>query len=143
MQYCLEEPRDPRPPHVKFRVGQVFRHKKFRYRAVIIGWDETAKVPEWWIKDILRNKKASCLQTFILVIHLIILQEWSERPNYLALIDTRDKAIPQIGYVIEENIEPVTDVKIIHPFLEKYFEGFKNRRYILRPWLQRIYPFDH
>jgi len=38
------EVRNPRPPHVKFRVGQVVRHKRFGYRGVIIGWDAVAKV---------------------------------------------------------------------------------------------------
>jgi len=38
------DPRSPRPPHVKFRVGQVVRHKRFGYRGVIIGWDVVAKV---------------------------------------------------------------------------------------------------
>jgi len=36
------EPRDARPPHVQFRVGQVVKHKRWGYRGVIIGWDETA-----------------------------------------------------------------------------------------------------
>ena len=36
-------PRNPRPPHVEFRVGQVVKHKLWGYHGVIIGWDETAK----------------------------------------------------------------------------------------------------
>jgi len=36
--------RNPRPSHIKFRVGQVVRHKRFGYRGVIIGWDAVAKV---------------------------------------------------------------------------------------------------
>ncbi|KAI6182463.1 YccV-like domain-containing protein [Aphelenchoides bicaudatus] len=120
-----EDPRDPRSPNVKFHVGQVFRHKKFRYRAVIVGWDERANAPDFWLKEVHKNKK-----------------EWIDNPNYLVLIDTRDKTIPQIGYVIQENIEPVTEVtKIIHPFLDKYFERFVDGRYIMRPYLERIYPF--
>lgn len=38
------EPRSPRQSHVKFRVGQVMRHKKWGYRGIIIGWDVKAKV---------------------------------------------------------------------------------------------------
>ena len=37
------QPRNPRPPHVEFRVGQVIKHKLWGYHGVIIGWDETAK----------------------------------------------------------------------------------------------------
>jgi hemimethylated DNA binding protein len=69
------------------------------------------------------------------------LKEWTDNPNYLALIDTRDKVFPQIGYVIEENIGVVEDTSVIHPFLYKYFERFTGSAYILRPWLQRVYPF--
>jgi hypothetical protein len=38
------KPRFPRPPHVKYRVGQVIKHKKWGYRGVIIGWDPVTKV---------------------------------------------------------------------------------------------------
>ena len=37
------QPRNPRPPHVEFRVGQVVKHKLWGYHGVIIGWDETAR----------------------------------------------------------------------------------------------------
>lgn len=37
-------PRTPRPKHIKFKVGQVIRHKLWNYRGVIIGWDEKMKV---------------------------------------------------------------------------------------------------
>ncbi|PIK39367.1 hypothetical protein BSL78_23793 [Apostichopus japonicus] len=38
-------PRNPRPGHIKYRIGQVIRHKQYGYRGVIVGWDATAKVP--------------------------------------------------------------------------------------------------
>lgn len=38
------DPRSPRPPSVKLRIGQVVRHKKWNYRGVIVGWDEKLKV---------------------------------------------------------------------------------------------------
>ena len=37
-------PRDPRPPQVKFHVGQVVKHVRYGYYGVIVGWDEVAKV---------------------------------------------------------------------------------------------------
>ena len=37
-------PRDPRPPQVKFYVGQVVKHVRYGYYGVIVGWDEVAKV---------------------------------------------------------------------------------------------------
>jgi len=38
------EVRMPRPSDVKYRVGQVVRHRQFGYRGVIVGWDAVAKV---------------------------------------------------------------------------------------------------
>lgn len=38
------EPRSPRPPEVRYRVGQVIRHKIWGYRGVIVAWDPQARV---------------------------------------------------------------------------------------------------
>ncbi|KAL3882358.1 hypothetical protein ACJMK2_028711 [Sinanodonta woodiana] len=38
------DPRTPRAPEVKYRVGQVIKHKMWGYKGVIIGWDKSAKV---------------------------------------------------------------------------------------------------
>ena len=65
-----EEPRHPRPPHIKYRVGQVVTHKIHNYRGVIVAWDEKAKAPEWWIKKIHGKEQI-------------------DEPNYTILIDTR------------------------------------------------------
>ena len=37
-------PRERKPPFVRYSVGQVIKHKQEGYYAVIIGWDEVAKV---------------------------------------------------------------------------------------------------
>lgn len=33
---------------MKFRVGQVVKHKNRGFRGVIVGWDETVKAPLNW-----------------------------------------------------------------------------------------------
>ena len=38
----------PRAVDVKYRVGQVVKHKLYKYRAVIIGWDERPRAPRDW-----------------------------------------------------------------------------------------------
>jgi F-box protein 21 len=40
---------DPRNDVVKYRVGQVFRHRRRDYLAVIYGWDPYCKMQEQWI----------------------------------------------------------------------------------------------
>ena len=70
--------RDPKAPHVKFRIGQVVKHKKWGYRGVIIAWDETANAPEEWLRQMHKENK-----------------EWRNQPNYGILVDTRDRTAPR------------------------------------------------
>jgi hypothetical protein len=58
-------------------------------------------------------------------------------------VDIRDRTIPQLTYVPEENIEVMTNRRVTHPGLEDYFEGFDGAQYLPRPWLKTIYPMDN
>lgn len=118
------EPRDPRPPYVKFRVGDVVKHKIHGYRGVIIGWDEKAIAPPSWIAKTHKGRK-----------------DWAELPNYSIIIDTRDRLIPQLAYVVEENIALVGG-RVFHPLIKDYFESFDGKHYIPRPRHKKIYPND-
>ncbi|XP_067123717.1 uncharacterized protein [Centruroides vittatus] len=121
------EPRNPRSPDVKYRIGQVIVHKKWNYRGVIIGWDEEAKAPEEWLK----------------IMHGAEHPHWRKMPNYAILVDSRDRSRPQITYVPEENIEVVKNTRILNQDLEDYFEHFDGAQYIPRPWLRSLYPLDY
>ena len=70
--------RDPKPPNVKFRIGQVIKHKKWGYRGVVIAWDRTAKAPAEWLRQMHAGNK-----------------EWQNQPNYSILVDTRDRQAPR------------------------------------------------
>lgn len=120
------KPREPRPANVMFHVGQVVRHKKWNYRGVIIGWDAKARAPQSWLGKMHPQDK----------------KHWQEQPNYSILVDTRDRLSPQITYVPQENIEVILNTQILHPSLDNYFEYYDGGQYILRPWLQAIYPQD-
>lgn len=37
--------------NVGFRIGQVFRHKRYQYHAIITGWDTECSASEQWITD--------------------------------------------------------------------------------------------
>jgi len=120
------EPRYPRPSNVKFRIGQVVKHKRWGYRGVIVGWDPHTKAPASWVKENHGENK-----------------QWSKQPNYAILIDIRDRTIPQLGYVPEENVEVAPpSVRITHPGMEDYFEAFDGAQYLPRPWLKTLYPMD-
>lgn len=119
------EIRNPKPPFVKYRVGQVVKHKLWGYHGVIIGWDEVAKAPEDWLKQMHGDKAG-----------------WRTQPNYSVLVDTRDRSVPQVTYVPQENLVVVKQVKIIHPNTEEFFENFDGSQYLPRPWLKGLYPRD-
>jgi F-box protein 21 len=39
----------PAKENVRFKVGQVFKHKRFRYMGVVIGWDVNCDASEEWM----------------------------------------------------------------------------------------------
>lgn len=119
------DPRTHRSPNIEFRVGQVIVHKTWKYRGVIIGWDEKARAPPEWIEEFNRKNKM-----------------WKNMPNYSILVDTRDRLTPQITYVPQENLEVVKSTKVFHPLIDHYFENYDGAQYIPRPWLQTLYPQD-
>ncbi|KAI8740953.1 F-box only protein 21 [Biomphalaria glabrata] len=118
--------RSPRPSEVKYKVGQVVKHKIWGYRGVIIGWDPIAKAPEDWLNQM----------------HPADKRHWRKMPNYSLLVDVRDRPEPQMTYVPQENIELLTDTEIQHPNLQNYFDSFDGVKYIMRPALKYFYPRD-
>lgn len=121
-----QEPRVLRHPDVKFRVGQVIKHKKWNYKGVIVGWDEKARAPVEWLNQMHGNEN----------------KNWREMPNYSILVDTKDRLTPQLTYVPQDNLEILTNTQIIHPMLELHFEKFDGDKYVPRPWLRTVYPQD-
>jgi len=120
------EKRDPKPPSVIYRVGQVVSHKKWKYHGVIIGWDVKAKAPPEWLKEM----------------HGEANKHWREQPNYAVLVDTRDRTAPQMTYVPQENIQVIRNKKVLHPNVDDYFEAHDGAQYLPRPWLRALYPRD-
>ena len=50
--------------NVRYRIGQVFQHKRFQYYAVIIGWDVECRASDQWmsqmrVHDLARGKQQS------------------------------------------------------------------------------------
>jgi len=43
--------RDERSTSVKFKVGQLFQHKRYHYEGVITGWDVSCDAGEEWIQN--------------------------------------------------------------------------------------------
>ena len=87
---------------------------------MIVGWDETPKAPEALESD--------------------------DSPHYLVLMDTieANTIYDQLLYLPEEELttEERFHKRISNLGVSRYFETFQNGRYLMRPWLQEIYPRD-
>eukprot|EP00118_Oscarella_pearsei_P026688 m.310292 g.310292 ORF g.310292 m.310292 type:complete len:265 (+) comp50681_c0_seq1:49-843(+) len=118
--------RRKRKGFVKYRVGQVVYHKRWGYRGVIVGWDEYAKAPDFWLR----------------MNHPFDKPEWRRQPNYAVLVDTQDRPEPQETYIPQDNIEIITNTKIKHPDVSDYFDSFDGAQYLPSEWLREMYPED-
>lgn len=117
--------RSPRPRELKYRVGQVIKHKKYGYRGVIVGWDEKCKAPRSWIHTMHGNNPAI-----------------EKTPHYSVLVDKRDRKDIQTTYVAQENIDIVTNIEVQHPSIWDYFDFYDGAQYHMRPAMQELYPLD-
>ena len=92
------------------------------------GWDYTAQAPAEYLDQVYSKNP-----------------EWIEQPNYLLVVDTRDRLIPQFTYIPEVNlIRMEAGAQVIHPNIDHYFERYDplTSRYLARPWLKEVYPRD-
>ncbi|GAX73816.1 hypothetical protein CEUSTIGMA_g1267.t1 [Chlamydomonas eustigma] len=114
----------PAPPNVLYRVGQVIRHRRYRYRGVIFDWDPACQADEQWI----------------LRMGVDALDEGRNQPFYRVLVDLRDRPF-QNTYVAQCNIEifesdTSSEDGIMHPELGRYFDSFSSDRYHMNACLQ-------
>lgn len=124
----------------KYTLGQVFRHSRLGYRAVIVGWDPVCRASEQWVAATGADK----------------LPNGVHQPFYHCLVDVRDRPSAQISYVAEDLIEafePIAEQQqnndsnevvdtaaalqrflVIHPLLTRYFSRFvpSNGQYVVR-----------
>ncbi|KAL1995355.1 hypothetical protein VTN49DRAFT_1542 [Thermomyces lanuginosus] len=94
-----KQPRFRRPghKHVRYHVGDVFRHRRYNYRAVITGWDTECGAGEQWMQRMGVDR----------------LPRGRHQSFYHALVEDRS-----MRYVAEENIE------IIRPSVSELPAGF-------------------
>ena len=68
-------------------------------------------------------------------------------PHYGLLCDMRESenAFEDFQYCPQDELQQPLDTfkgKIVNNYIDRYFEGFENGKYIMRPWLKKIYPVD-
>ncbi|NXR60481.1 FBX21 protein, partial [Rhadina sibilatrix] len=116
----------PKPEYIKFRVGQVIIHRRFGYSGVIVGWDVKANTPEEQLQPRYSPVK----------------QDLKDTPHYRILINKANGSGKSTAYVPEEEITVIMGLEVYHPDMETYFSGYDGSKYIMQPWLKKLYPHD-
>ncbi|NWW02663.1 FBX21 protein, partial [Oreocharis arfaki] len=117
----------PKPEYIKFRVGQVIIHRRFGYSGVIVGWDVKANTPEERLQPRYPPVK----------------QDLKDTPYYRILINKANGFGKSTAYVPEEEITIIMGLEVVyHPDMETYFSGYDGSKYIMQPWLKKLYPHD-
>ncbi|NWU21903.1 FBX21 protein, partial [Dyaphorophyia castanea] len=116
----------PKPEYIKFHVGQVIIHRRFGYSGVIVGWDVKANTPEERLQPTYSPVK----------------QDLKDIPHYRILINKANGFGKSTAYVPEEEITIIVGLEVYHPDMETYFSGYDGSKYIMQPWLKKLYPHD-
>ncbi|XP_074943232.1 uncharacterized protein LOC142054496 [Phalacrocorax aristotelis] len=118
--------RSPKPEYIQFSVGQVIVHKRFGYSGVIVGWDVKANAPEDWLQHKYPPAK----------------QDLKDTPHYRILINKANGFGKSTAYIPEEEITIIMGLEVHHPDMKAYFSGYDGSKYIMQPWLKKLYPHD-
>ncbi|EYC14106.1 hypothetical protein Y032_0041g345 [Ancylostoma ceylanicum] len=84
---------------------------------------ERAPHVQWRVGQVVKHK--------VLIFRCTVIEELADKPNYAILIDVRDRLIPQLGYVVQDNIE-LHGGRIIHNLLSTYMERYdeNDQKYV-------------
>lgn len=93
---------------VKFRIGQLVRHKLFDYRGVVVDADPTFSLSQEWYEQVARSRPPK------------------DRPWYRVLVHSARHET----YVAERNLEPdPSQEPIEHPAISEFFDRFVGDHY--------------
>jgi len=112
---------------VKYRIGQVVKHSKFKMYGVIVGWDLKVNAPDEWVERNYQNDDREMLV---------------EQPHYLILIDSTSDTEFQKAYVAQDQIEVIKQKPVSNTLINSFFSSFDGVRYIPKEYLSIIYPYD-
>jgi len=129
---------------VKYRVGQVFQHRRYGYKAIITGWDATCEATEQWVEQMQVDRlKGGRNQSFYHSLYVMC----SNLDNRNVLTEARSVQDRSVRYVAEENVEIVTPENFEYPPSFPFEAGkyFKRWDYEARQFVSNMeseYPDD-
>ena len=129
------EKRDGDREQVRYSIGEVFRHKNFGYRGVVVGWDGHCNRPKEWLTG---NGMSAAR---------------GQQPFYHIIPDQADcvrlfGSTRESKYVAQDNLEPIDDVEeraIDHEHLMAFFSRYSPATGAFVPCeeLAYIYPDEY
>ncbi|KAJ7416345.1 hypothetical protein BTVI_35926 [Pitangus sulphuratus] len=74
---------------------------------------------------------------------IIVYKGLKNTPHYRILINKANGFGKSTAYVPEEEIIIIMGLEVVHhPDMETYFRGYDGSKYIMQPWLKKLYPHD-
>ncbi|KKK14115.1 hypothetical protein ARAM_007137 [Aspergillus rambellii] len=136
--------RSPEHKGVIYRVGQVFRHRRYNYTAIITGWDAECGAGDDWMRRMgIDRLQSGRHQSFY---HVMCVGPFSFAIGILTFLpqSVEDK---NVRYVAEENIQAISpDISELPPTLVaiagKYFKRWDEVRREFVSNIKDEYPDD-
>lgn len=88
---------------ILFDLGQCIKHRNYKYRGVVVGYDDICLMPDEW-----------CIQMGV-----DNLPGGRSQPYYHVLVDERDRPGQQTTYVAQENVMPQPPQPVDHPYFSQ------------------------
>lgn len=89
----------------EFQIGQIIRHKRYRYRAIVVDFDMACRADdEWYLSNQTRPER--------------------QQPWYHLLVDSTHATTyaAQEYLMLEKDLTPVQ-----HPLISQYFDSFEKK----------------
>lgn len=119
--------RSPRPPYVFLRVGEVVIEGKGNMIGVVVSWDPEMRAPPEWVERVYSSSEGTKAEN---------------TPHYKVLFSGPGPSSLLVGYLPQTQLKRVTRTRPDIPTLENYFTHFDGERFIMQPWLKKLYPED-
>ncbi|XP_062406777.1 uncharacterized protein si:dkey-261l7.2 [Sardina pilchardus] len=117
----------PRPIYVLHRVGHVVIETQSHMVGVIVGWDAELRAPANWIKKRYTQSE---------------LQSAADGPHYKVVFSGPGSSSLMVGYLPQSALRRIKGHKPDIATLDLYFSDFNGEKFVLKPWLEQIYPED-
>uniref|UniRef100_A0A3Q3VTZ5 Hemimethylated DNA-binding domain-containing protein n=1 Tax=Mola mola TaxID=94237 RepID=A0A3Q3VTZ5_MOLML len=116
--------RSPHPPYVFLRVGEVVMEMKGHMVGVVVSWDPEMRAPPEWAGRLYASS------------------EVENTPHYKVLFNGPGPSSVIVGYLPQTQLKRITGIRPDIPTLERYFTHYNGERFVMQPWLRKLFPDD-